>query len=466
MTSNVDACVVILAAGLGTRMRSRQAKVLHCAGGQTLVEHVLDAASAIAPAEKTWVVIGHQAERVRTLLTPRGVGFIEQQQQLGTGHAVMSGEGQLTGVSKWMVVLNGDGPLLRPETLTALLSFAESSDVAAVMITADLDDPTGYGRVIRDATGRVSEIVEQKAAKPQQLAVKESNTGQYCFRADLFWAHVKGLKPDNPAKEYYLTDMVAILIKAGYNVEAFKVADASELTGINNRVELARVDTIFRERKVRQLMLEGVTIEKPETVTVDLHVEVGMDTIIEPFARLLGRTRVGQNCRLGAHSILMDCEVEEGAEVFPFSMVQDGKICTGARVGPYSRIRPGSVVGPGAHIGNFVELKKARVGAGTKAMHLAYLGDCAVGERTNIGAGSITCNFDGVHKHATAIGSDAFVGSNSTLVAPVEVEDGSYIAAGSVITERVPSGSLALGRARQVVKLGWVKQRQREREDR
>jgi bifunctional UDP-N-acetylglucosamine pyrophosphorylase/glucosamine-1-phosphate N-acetyltransferase len=373
----------------------------------------------------------------------------------------MCGAVQLKELGGWMVVLNGDGPLLRSETLESLVSFAISSKASAVMITADLEDPTGYGRVIRDGAGHVLEIVEQKAASPEQLAIKESNTGQYCFRSDLFWENVGHLLPNNPAKEYYLTDMIGILIRAGHNVEAFKVADSSELMGINNRVELARVDAIFRERKVRQLMLDGATVERPETVTVDLRVEVGMDTIIEPFVRLLGATRIGENCRVGAHSILVDAEVEEGAQIHPFSSIQKGRVSAGAHVGPYSRIRPGSVVGVGAHIGNFVELKNARVGPGAKAMHLAYLGDCAVGEGTNIGAGTITCNYDGVHKHHTGIGKNAFVGSNSTLVAPVEVEDGSYIAAGSVITERVPAGSLALGRARQTTKEGWAEKRSR-----
>jgi bifunctional UDP-N-acetylglucosamine pyrophosphorylase/glucosamine-1-phosphate N-acetyltransferase len=444
-------------------MRSKMAKVLHRAGGQTLVEHVLDAAAAIAPANRTLVVIGHQAERVRALLEPRGVGFIHQEEQMGTGHAVMCGERQLTGISEWMVVLNGDGPLLRGETLMAMVEFAAARDAGAVMITADLPDPTGYGRVIRDAQGGVVEIVEQKAASPEQLAIRESNTGQYCFRSELFWANVRQLAPNRASGEYYLTDMIGILIKGGHPVEAFKAADANELTGINNRVELARVDAIFRERKVHQLMLDGVTIEKPETVTVDGQVQVGMDTTIEAFARLLGRTRVGENCRIGAHSILVDAEVADGVVVNPFSTIQESKVGSGAQVGPYSRIRPGSEVGAAAHIGNFVELKKAQVGEGAKAMHLAYLGDCTVGERTNIGAGTITCNFDGLHKHPTGIGKDAFVGSNSTLVAPVEVEDESYIAAGSVITKRVPTGSLAIGRARQVVKEGWNERRRDKR---
>jgi bifunctional UDP-N-acetylglucosamine pyrophosphorylase/glucosamine-1-phosphate N-acetyltransferase len=449
--------VVILAAGLGTRMKSRQAKVLHQAGGQTLVEHVLDAAAAIAPPQRTFVVTGHQADRVETLLAPRGVRFIHQAEQLGTGHAVLCGRGRLESLGGWLVVLNGDGPLMRPETLEGLVARAQSSGAAAAMITADLDDPTGYGRIIRDANGRVQAIVEQKAGTPQQLAIKESNTGQYCFDAGLFWKHIGDLRRDNPAREYYLTDMIEILIRAGHVVEPYRVADAQQLKGINNRVELAEVDAIFRARKTRELMLAGATIEKPETVTADQHVQIGMDTVVEPFVRLLGNTRIGENCRIGAYSVLVDAEIADGVTVHPFTSIQSSALSDGAQAGPYSRIRPGSRVGMGAHVGNFVELKNTSIGAGAKANHLAYLGDCSIGERTNIGAGTITCNFDGKVKHRTEIGSSAFVGSNSTLVAPLDIEDHSYIAAGSVITKRVPSRSLAFGRARQVIKEDWVK---------
>ncbi len=454
-----DVTVVVMAAGLGTRMRSRQAKVLHRAGGQTLIEHVLDRAASIAPPERTFVVVGHQAERVRALLAHRGIGFIHQAEQLGTGHAVMCGRDQLIGLGGRMMVLNGDGPLLRTETLQGFISQAERTDAAALMITADLADPTGYGRIIRNAVGGVEAIVEQKAATPEQLAIREVNTGQYCFDADLFWKHVGELRPDNPAREYYLTDMIGVLLRAGGRVEPYPVADASELMGINNRVELAAVDAIFRARKIQLVMLEGATVEKPETVTVDGGVTVGIDSVIEPGVRLLGHTRIGENCRIGAYSVLLDALIEDGVQVHPFTSIQEARVSSGAQVGPYSRIRPGSVVGAGAHIGNFVELKKAEVHAGAKAMHLAYLGDCSVGERANIGAGTITCNYDGVHKHHTGIGSDAFVGSNSTLIAPVEIGDGSYIAAGSVITKPVPAEALALGRSRQVLKEGWARKR-------
>ncbi len=455
----VEATVVVMAAGLGTRMRSRQAKVLHKAGGQTLVEHVLDAAAAIAPPERTFVVIGNQAERVRALLEPRGVGFIHQTEQLGTGHAVMCGRDQLQRLDGLLVVLNGDGPLLRSQTLEELVWQAQSGEFAAVMITAELEDPTGYGRIVRGPDGSVQAIVEQKAATPQQLAIREVNTGQYCFDAALFWKHVGELRPDNPAREYYLTDMIQILIRAGHRVAPYRVDDPSELMGINNRVELAAVDAIFRARKVHELMLAGVTIEKPETVTVDQNVSVGMDTVIEPFVRLLGTTRIGENCRVGSYSILTDAQVDDDVEIHPFTSIHDAKLAAGAHVGPYSRVRPGSEVGRNAHIGNFVELKKASIGEEAKAMHLAYLGDCSIGARTNIGAGTITCNFDGVLKHRTGIGNDAFVGSNSTLVAPIEIRDDAYIAAGSVITKPVPSGALALGRARQLIKEGWVARR-------
>ena len=460
----VETTVVVMAAGLGTRMRSRLPKVLHRAGGQTLVEHVLDASSAIALPERTYVVVGHQAEKVEALLAPRGVRFVRQSEQLGTGHALLCGRSALAELGGWLVVLNGDGPLLRQETLSSLVENAAASGAAAVMITTELDDPTGYGRVVRDANGDVQKIVEQKAATPEQLRIRESNTGQYCFNAKLFWRHADELRPDNPAKEYYLTDMIAILLRAGHRVRAFPVADPTELLGINNRVELARVDAIFRSRKVHELMLDGTTVEKPETVVVDSGVTAGLDTVIEPFVRLLGHTRIGENCTVGAYSVLVDAVVEDGVTIQPFTSVQDATLASGAQVGPFSRIRPGSVVGAGAHIGNFVELKKADVGAGAKASHLSYLGDCKIGERTNIGAGTITCNFDGDRKHFTGIGQDAFVGSNSTLVAPIDIGDGAYIGAASIITKPVPAGALALGRARQIVKEGWALRRKAARQ--
>ncbi len=305
--------------------------------------------------------------------------------------------------------------------------------------------------------------MEHKAATPAQLAIPFINSGIYCFRADLLWKHLVEIRPDNPAHEYYLTDIVEILGRAGHTVAAMEVENSAELLGINTRVELAEVDKIFRERKVQELMLAGVTIEKPETVTIDSGVRIGEDSIVGPFAQILGRTEIGEDCRIGACSIVQNSTLASGVEIAPFTSVVDSHIETGAIVGPFARLRPGNRVGKDAHIGNFVELKNTRLGAGAKANHLAYLGDSDIGDRTNIGAGTITCNYDGVSKHKTQIGKDAFVGSNSTLVAPLEIGDGSYIGAGSVITHAVPPDALALGRARQVNKEGWAAKRKKKK---
>lgn len=452
-----EVSVVILAAGQGTRMKSRIAKVLHGAGGKPLIEHALDAAFGIAPPSRVFVVVGHQAEAVRAVVEGRGARTILQAEQLGTGHAVMCGEAELRGLGERLVVFYGDCPLIRAATLTNLLELQTQAGAACALATTDLADPTGYGRVLRDERGDVSAIVEQKAATPAQLAVREINAGVYSFDAAAFWKHIHEVRPDNPAREYYLTDIAGIFIRAGLRVSALKIEDSSELLGINNRVELAEADRILRLRKARELMLDGVTIERPETVTIDSAVRIGMDTIVSAFARITGRTAIGENCRIGASAVIEDCEIGDGAEILPFSILSDARVDAGAHAGPFARVRMGAHVEAGAHVGNFVELKKTRFGAGSKAMHLAYLGDSSIGRKVNIGAGTITCNYDGEKKHQTAIGEGAFVGSNSTLVAPVEIAGGSYIAAGSVITDNVPPNALALGRARQVVKEGWKK---------
>jgi bifunctional UDP-N-acetylglucosamine pyrophosphorylase/glucosamine-1-phosphate N-acetyltransferase len=457
-----DAAVVILAAGQGTRMKSRMAKVLHRAGGKALVEHVIDAAKGIAPVERIFVVVGHQAEAVSAVARNAGAGTIRQTEQLGTGHAVMCGEAQLAGLGGMLLVLNGDCPLIRPETLARLIELYRETGSGAAMITTDLDDPTGYGRIIRDTSGRdasgdVLAIVEHKVATAEQRAVREINVGFYCFDAAAFWKHVHELRPDNPAREYYLTDMIAILLRHGHRVTALKAEDSGEMLGINNRLELAAADRNMRERKVRQLMLDGVTIEKPETVTIDAQVKIGIDTVVGPFAQITGDTTIGENCRIGASCIIENSTLEEDVEVFPFTSISACTLAKKAQVGPYARLRMGAVLEEGAHVGNFVELKKTRLGAGSKSMHLAYLGDSVIGSKVNIGAGTITCNYDGAKKHPTHIGDGSFVGSNSTLVAPLEIAQGAYIAAGSVITDPVPAKALALGRARQVIKEGWVR---------
>src|SRR5580698_7726049 len=461
MTSQTN--VVILAAGLGTRMKSKRAKVLHRAGGLTLIEHVVHAAEAIAPAGNATVVVGHQADQVRALLGPSGVRFIDQTEQKGTGHALLACRASLASEPGLVVVLYGDCPLLSPSTLIELVRRQSAGESAATLITTRLSDPTGYGRIIFGDRGNVRAIVEHKAATAEQLAIPFINSGIYCFRAELLWKHLAEIQPDNPAHEYYLTDIVEILGRAGHTVAAMELANSAELLGINTRVELAAVDKIFRDRKVQELMLAGVTIEKPETVSIDSPVRIGEDSFVGPFAQILGRSEIGEDCRVGACSIVQDSTLASGVEIAPFTSVLDSHIETGAVVGPFARLRPGNRVGKNARIGNFGELKNTRLGAGAKANHLAYLGDSDIGEHTNIGAGTITCNYDGVSKHKTQIGKDAFVGSNSTLVAPLEIGDGSYIGAGSVITGPVPPDALALGRARQVVKEGWAAKRKKKK---
>lgn len=454
-----DASIVILAAGQGTRMKSRMAKVLHRAGGKSLIEHAIAAAREIAPLERIFVVVGHQADAVAAAAHAAGVQSFLQPVQSGTGHAVMCGENQLRPLGGLLMVLNGDCPMIRPETLAGLVRLYRETRSAAAMVTTDLGDPTGYGRIVRQPNGDVQAIIEHKAATPGQLAIHEINAGFYCFDAAAFWQHVHRIAADNPAGEYYLTDMIAILLGAGLRVTALRIADSSELLGINNRVELAAVDRMLRDRTVRDLMLNGVTIERPETVTIDAGVRIGMDTVIEPFARITGTSAIGENCRIGACSIIENSQLGDHAEVLPFCMVSASKLDDRTHLGPFARLRMGAHLAEGSHVGNFVELKQTRLGAGSKAMHLAYLGDSTIGEKANIGAGTITCNYDGEKKHATSIGDRAFVGSNSTLVAPLEIATGAYIAAGSVITHRVPEDSLAFGRARQVTKEGWTRKR-------
>jgi bifunctional UDP-N-acetylglucosamine pyrophosphorylase/glucosamine-1-phosphate N-acetyltransferase len=458
----MNTTIVILAAGLGTRMRSKRAKVLHRAGGLALVEHVVQAARMVTSPDQIIVVTGHQADAVEELLRPLGVRFARQVEQKGTGHALMCAKDQIITKGKkagLLMVLYGDTPLLSPATLKSLKDAQANSKAAATLITTTLENPTGYGRVVIDDQGMVKAIVEQKAASPEQLEIKLINSGIYCFRDDLLWKHIGEIEPNNPAHELYLTDMAEILNKHGHHVQEMRVSDATELLGINTRVELADADRILRARKAEELMLSGVTIERPETVAIDTPVRVGMDTVIEPFTRLLGNTVIGENCRIGQGSILESAAIAHEVVILPYTMVADSRIDPGAHVGPFARLRMQAQVGPEARVGNFVELKKTRVGAGAKAQHLAYLGDAEIGDRVNIGAGTITCNYDGFKKHPTKIGAGVFVGSNSTLVAPVVLDEDSYIAAGSVITEDVPEGALALGRQRQVIKEDWVAKR-------
>jgi bifunctional UDP-N-acetylglucosamine pyrophosphorylase/glucosamine-1-phosphate N-acetyltransferase len=455
MKNNVT--VVILAAGLGTRMKSKKAKVLHEAGGDTLLNHIIRAALHVAPAEQIIAVVGHQAEQVRASVTEEGIRFAEQKEQKGTGHAVLCARPAAEKDSGQLLILNGDGPLLRPETLLRLV--ADEQAPGGAIVTTETADPTGYGRIVRDANGLVAAIVEQKSANAEQLKIREINPGLYCFHAKLFWKHIDEVTPNNAAKEYYLTDMIEILTRHGHPVAPVLVADESELLGINTRVELAFADKVLRARKARELMLDGVTIENPESVTIDVQVSVAADSVIEANVQLRGRTRIGTGCRIGTGSVLRSCEIGDEVTVLPYVVAEASTIRARAFVGPFARLRMNAEAEEGSHIGNFVELKKTKLGKGSKASHLTYLGDATIGAGANIGAGTITCNYDGQKKHQTVIEDGAFVGSNSTLVAPVTIGSGAYTAAGSTITKSVEADALAIGRARQEVKPKWAKMR-------
>jgi bifunctional UDP-N-acetylglucosamine pyrophosphorylase/glucosamine-1-phosphate N-acetyltransferase len=464
MKSNVT--VVILAAGLGTRMKSKKAKVLHEAGGDTLLNNVIRAARHVAEAERIVAVVGHQAEQVRAIVTEPGIRFAVQQEQKGTGHAVLCARGEAETENGQLLILNGDGPLLRAGTLQRLVESAQGAEAGSggSIVTTQVADPTGYGRIVRDAGGLVAAIVEHKAASAEQLNIREINPGLYCFDAKLFWKYIGEVTPNNAAKEYYLTDMIEILTRHGYPVTPLLVEDESELLGINTRVELAVADKILRARKVRELMLSGVTIENPDSVTVDVNVTVEPDSVIEANVQLRGRTRIGTGCRIGTGSVLRSCQIGDDVTILPYVVAEASVVRDRAHVGPFSRLRMNAEAGEESHIGNFVELKKTKLGRGAKASHLTYLGDATIGAGANIGAGTITCNYDGQKKHQTTIGEGAFVGSNSTLVAPVIIGDGAYTAAGSVVTKDVAADALAIGRARQEEKPGWARKRRQAAE--
>jgi bifunctional UDP-N-acetylglucosamine pyrophosphorylase/glucosamine-1-phosphate N-acetyltransferase len=433
-------------------MRSSKAKVLHEAGGLTMAELIVRQALRLVAPQHIRVIVGHQAEEVQRVLSPYGVQFALQAQQMGTGHAVLCTREFLEHQPGQLLIINGDCPLLRAETLQALLEAASPAEVAGAILTTVLDDATGYGRIVRDDRDALLAIVEEKSANPKQKQIREINTGIYCFRAATFWPALAQVRPDNPAREYYLTDVVGILHREGRTLLPSVVADPREVLGVNNRVELAAADAILRERTVTALMLHGVTIEKPSTVTVDADVQVEADTVIEAFAQLRGKTRIGAECRIGAGALLRNVVLADGCQVQPYCVLEDTAVGQSSRIGPFARLRGGNQLGAHVHVGNFVELKKTTMADGAKANHLAYLGDSAIGANTNVGAGTITCNYDGQHKHHTQIGDGCFIGSNSTLVAPLTVGANSYVAAGSVITHEVPSNALAFGRARQAVK--------------
>jgi len=457
--------VVIMAAGKGTRLKSRRPKVLHEIGGKPLLGHVIATADRLAENEDIYAIIGHQAERVRETLGGTGVQFIEQAEQRGTGHAIQCAREAISAYEH-ILVLSGDVPLIRAETLQHLMTLHLAEGAAMTILTAMPEDPTGYGRIVRRSPDRaeVEAIVEQKALKPEQESIREINSGIYAFKVGPLLDHLDELTNKNAHGEFYLTDMAAHLNSAGEKVAAILAADAVEVLGANTIAELVALDASLRAATANRLMAAGVTIFRPETCVIDAEVEIEPDTIIEPFVQLLGKTKIGTECRIRSYSVIESCTLGNDVLIRQSCVLGESTVADGARIGPFAHLRPGSEVGQDAHVGNFVETKKARLGKGAKANHLTYLGDADVGAGSNIGAGVITCNYDGMHKHATRIGQGAFVGSDSTLVAPIEIGDGAYIGAGSCITRDVPSGALAVGRSRQVIKEGWVMARGKHKE--
>lgn len=455
-----DLHVVVLAAGKGTRMKSAMPKVLHEAAGLPLIQHVLRTAASLIPASIV-IVVGHQAAEIEAAIGERlGLTFAMQEPQLGTGHALLQAEPILRGAQGTLVLLSGDVPLLRSETVKRLVRTHEDRSAAATVVTAMVANPDGYGRVVRTGA-EISAIVEHKDASPAEREILEINSGVYAFDIAPLFAALSAIGSANAQGEYYLPDLVKIYRARGLTVETVRLDDPREILGVNSRKELADVATILKSRKNDELMASGVTLIDPASAYIDPDVTVGADTILHPGVFLEGKTRVGSRCEIHSGARLVNSTVDDGAIIHNFCVIIDSHIAAGAQVGPFAHLRPHSHVGEQAKVGNFVELKKTVLGRGSKASHLTYLGDTTVGEKVNIGAGTITCNYDGTTKNPTVIEDGAFIGSDSQLIAPVRIGKGAYVAAGSSITEDVPPESLAIGRGKQVNKPGWTKSRRK-----
>lgn len=444
---------LILAAGKGTRMKSKLPKVLHKVAGKPMVERVLETAQK-AGSSRDVVIIGFGGDAVPSYLGDRAE-YVVQEEQNGTGHAVKQAFPLLGSHEGYILLLCGDTPLVTVETITALLEEHRKSEAAATVLTAFMEDPTGYGRIIRNETGEVVRIVEQKDGTPEELAVQEINTGMYVFNSQDLWPCLELLNDNNAQGELYITDVVDILVKKGIRVSAYMTMDSDECLGVNSRVQLSQAESILRNRKNKELMDLGVTIIDPLNTYVAPEVIVGADTVLLPGTILEGQTVIGERCEIGPHTRFTNVTVGDN-NIIHFTYAHDCMIKNGTTIGPYVHIRPNTVLENGVHIGNFVEVKNSHVGEGTKFPHLSYIGDSDVGSKVNIGCGTITVNYDGKLKHRTTIGDGAFVGCNSNLVAPVTIGSESYVGAGSTITKDVPSRSLAVGRAKQIVKENWV----------
>lgn len=444
--------IVILAAGQGTRMRSAMPKVLHPVAGQSMLGHVIDTARALSPTA-IHVVIGHGAEQVRERLSAEDVSFVMQTEQLGTGHAVAQALPALS--AERVLILYGDVPLIETQTLERLLQQVGPEQLA--LLTVELADPTGYGRIVRGEDGRVQAIVEHKDASAQQKLIREGNTGILAVPGERLGDWLGRLSNSNSQGEYYLTDVIAMAVADGLTVATEQPLDAMEVQGANDRIQLAELERHYQQRAARRLMAQGVTLRDPARFDLRGRVTVGRDVTIDVNVILEGEVVIEDGVQIGPNCVIRDSVLRRGAHVKANSHLEGAELGAGADCGPFARLRPGAVLAAHAHVGNFVEVKNARLGEGAKAGHLAYLGDAEIGARSNIGAGTITCNYDGANKSRTVMGEDVFIGSNSSLVAPVTLGDGATTGAGSVITADVPPGTLALGRARQALIQGWTR---------
>jgi bifunctional UDP-N-acetylglucosamine pyrophosphorylase/glucosamine-1-phosphate N-acetyltransferase len=455
-----DLLVVILAAGEGTRMKSKLPKVLHPLAGMPMIRYVLDTTLAIG-CPRILMVVGHQSDKVRQELKDYPIEFVLQPEQLGTGDAVKRTKEHLKDFEGNLLILNGDTPLISRETLASLVH--KHAEYPVTMLTTMLDNPHGYGRIIRDTYGDVRGIVEEKDASPTQKTVKEICSGIYCFKSNFLFETLEEITPNNVQQEYYLTDVIGIFRKKGVPIHTHSATDPIEVLGINDRIQLAEANRLIRQRVLTEWMQNGVTIIDPQTTYIDRRVTIGRDTTIEPHTIIEGECSIGEDCHIGPFSTIEQSRLGQGVRVMGYCVISQSQIRDQAVIGPFARIRPESVIETGARIGNFVEIKKSTIGQGSKVNHLTYLGDATVGKGVNIGAGTITCNYDGQKKNPTIIEDGVFLGSGTQLVAPVKVGDHSYVGAGSTITQDVPPYSLALSRAREIQKSQWVKRKKKNK---
>ncbi|MGB7218814.1 MAG: bifunctional UDP-N-acetylglucosamine diphosphorylase/glucosamine-1-phosphate N-acetyltransferase GlmU [Vicinamibacterales bacterium] len=459
-----DVHTVVLAAGKGTRLVSATAKVLHRVAGVPMIEYVLATAAALRP-RSTTVVVGHQAESVKAALARHAdLAFVVQDPQLGTGHALLAAEAALGGATGTLVLLSGDVPLLSRDTLSRFVAHHRTSGAAATVMTALVADPSGYGRIARSAD-RIDQIVEDRDATAAEKAIREINSGIYAFELDGLFDAVRAIAAVNAQREYYLPDLVAIYRQRGRGVETMTVPNPDEIRGINSRAELAEVSRIVRQQKNAELMAAGVTIEDPSTTYIDRSVNIAADTIIHPGVSIEGRTTIGTGCEIHSGVRIVDSRIADRVTIFNHCVILAAVVDDNALLGPFAHLRPGVHMGERAQVGNFVELKNTVLGPGSKSRHLSYLGDATIGSHVNVGAGTITCNYDGVTKHRTTIEDGAFIGSDTQLVAPVTVGKGAYVGSGTTLREDVPAGALAVSAGPQRNIEGWVEKKVKKQKE-